>query len=244
MQEFPKPPLATLGPSAMVTLGVRFALQGIGNLAFYRWVPREWRRWFPALPERTRGCRWLAPPRAWREEFRAPPSVLGGVASAGLELLHPRRAGRRAEQMGRKGTSHPRWLGGGNLGLRLNNLGLVGSWDCAGVHAPATACPPLSAPFAAARSVLRDAAFPAQAGAPAHRQLGARGLWNTRRWGATVLSMRHGGCYVKKVAQRTWAAFQTRLAFPVATFPLRVPWQGRKPEAQGFVHLSLAEFSL
>jgi hypothetical protein len=53
-----------------------------------------------------------------------------------------------------------------------------------------------------------------------------------------------GVCHLKKVAHRTWAAFQTRLAFTLATFNLLVQWHGLKPDAHGFVPLSLAEFSL
>ena len=58
------------------------------------------------------------------------------------------------------------------------------------------------------------------------------------------MSMVSGVCHLKKVAHRTWAAFQTRLAFPLATCTLLVQWYGLKPDAHGFVHLSLAEFSL
>jgi hypothetical protein len=32
---------------------VLFALKGVGNRAFYRWVSRDWRSLFPALPERV-----------------------------------------------------------------------------------------------------------------------------------------------------------------------------------------------
>ncbi len=56
----PKHPQASLWPSEVVTLGVLFALKGVGNRAFYRWVSRDWRGLFPALPERTRLFRLLA----------------------------------------------------------------------------------------------------------------------------------------------------------------------------------------
>jgi hypothetical protein len=92
--------------------------------------------------------------------------------------------------------------------------------------------------------VLSAAAFQAKAGDPTNLKLGDRGLWNTRRLIETVLSMLQGVCHLKKVAHRTWAAFQTRLAFTLATFNLLVQWQGFKPDAHGFIHLSLAEFSL
>ena len=74
--------------------------------------------------------------------------------------------------------------------------------------------------------------------------LGARGRWNTRMLVETVLSMLNGVCHLKKVAHRTWAACQTRLAFTLAIFHLLVQWHGFKPDPQGFIHLSLAEVSL
>ena len=199
---------------------------------------------FPALPERTRWLRRLATPRPGSDELLATPAVVGGVDSSGSEVLPPLREGRRRQQIGRNGESHQRGSVGGNLGRWLTPLGLVGAWDWAGAQAPETAFPPLSEPGEEERSVLREAAFPAQEGAPLNLQRWERGLWNPRRLGATVRSRLKGGWHWKKVAQRTWAAWQPRLAFPLATFTLLVPWHGLKPDAHGFIHLSLAEFSL
>src|SRR5712691_11557589 len=89
MKSEPKHPQASLWPSEVVTLGVLFALKGVGNRACSRWVSRDWRGLFPALPERTRLFRLFAAHRAWTEEFLAAPSVLGVVDSYGIELLHP-----------------------------------------------------------------------------------------------------------------------------------------------------------
>jgi hypothetical protein len=52
------------------------------------------------------------------------------VNSYGIELPHPMREGRRAQQIGRKGKSNHHWLVGGKLCLLLNHLGLVVAWDC------------------------------------------------------------------------------------------------------------------
>jgi len=60
----------------------------------------------------------------------------------------------------------------------------------------------------------------------------------------TVLSMLTGVGHVKRVLHRTWAAFPARLAFTLAPFNLLVQWHGLKPDAQGLIRLSLAEFSL
>lgn len=81
MHDIPRHPLASLWPSEVVTLGVLFALKGGGNRAFYRWLSRDWRAVFPALPERTRLFQLFATHRQWTETFLAAPSVLGVVDS-------------------------------------------------------------------------------------------------------------------------------------------------------------------
>ncbi len=169
---------------------------------------------------------------------------LGGVDSYGIAVLHPLRAGRRAQPIGRKGKSNPRWIVGGKLCLRLNPLGLVVAGDCAGATAPDSAFPPLSEACAEDLSVLSDTAFPAKAGDPPTLKLWARGTWNTRRLVETVLSMLTGVCQLKKVLHRTWAAFQARLAFTLVAFNLLVQWHALKPDSTGVIRLSLAEFSL
>ncbi len=154
MKEVPKHPQASLWPSEVVTLGLLFALKGVGNRACYRWVRRDWRGLLPALPERTRLFRLLVTHRPWTDAFLATPSVLGVVDSYGIQLLHPLREGRSAQQIGRKGKSNRRWLVGGKLCLLLNHLGLVVAWDCAGANAPDSAFHPLIEAFEGAMIVL------------------------------------------------------------------------------------------
>jgi len=43
----PKHTQAGLYPSELVTLGMLFALKGVGERAFYRWVKRDLGQWFP-----------------------------------------------------------------------------------------------------------------------------------------------------------------------------------------------------
>ncbi len=244
MKTVPKHPQASLWPSEVVTLGLLLALKGVGTRAFYRWVSRDWHGLFPALPERTRLLRLLAPHRSWTAAFLAAPSVLGGVDSYGIELLHPMREGRSTQQIGRKGKSNHRWIVGGKLCLVLNHLGLVVAWACAGANAPDTAFHPLIEACEDELIVLSDTGFHAKDGDPPKLKLCARGTWNTRRLVETVLSMLTGVCHCKKVAHRTWAAFQARLALTLAAFNLLVQWHGLKPDATGLVRLSIAEFSL
>jgi hypothetical protein len=82
-------------------------------------MSRDWWGLFPALPERTRRFRLLAVHRVWTDAFLAAPSVLGVVDSYGIALLHPRREGRSAQQIGRKGKSHRRWIVEGKRCLLL-----------------------------------------------------------------------------------------------------------------------------
>jgi hypothetical protein len=100
-----------------------FALKGVSNRACYRWAHRDLRSLFPALPERTRLFRLLATHRQWTDEFLATPSIVGVVDSSGIELRHPMREGRSAQQIGRNGKSNHRWMVGGKLCLLLNHLG-------------------------------------------------------------------------------------------------------------------------
>ena len=244
MKDIPKHAQANLWPSEVVPLGLLFALKGVGTRAFYRWVSRDWRPLFPALPERTRLFRLFAAHRQWTDLFLAAPSILGVVDSYGIELLQPIREGRSPQQIGRKGQSNHRWIVGGKLCLLLNHLGLVVGWDCAGANAPDSAFHPLIETFDGAMIVLSDTGFHAKLGDPPNLKLCERGSWGTRMLVETVLSMVTGTCHLKKVAHRTWAAFQARLAFTLATFNLLVQWDGLQPDAHGFIHLSLAEFSL
>lgn len=60
MKGEPKHTQANLHPGEVVTLGLLFAIKGVGNRAFYRWLARDCLRLFPSLPERTRLFRLFA----------------------------------------------------------------------------------------------------------------------------------------------------------------------------------------
>ncbi len=105
---------AHLYPSEVVTLGLLFALKGVGNRAFYRWLKREYQALFPRLPERTRLFRLFNEQRNCTQRLMAERSLIGVIDSYGIELIHPRREGRSEKQIGRKGKSNQRWIVGGN----------------------------------------------------------------------------------------------------------------------------------
>ena len=49
---------------------------------------------------------------------------------------------------------------------------------------------------------------------------------------------------IKKVAHRIWDYFESRLAYTMALFNILVQWHGLEPDEDGYVRLSIAEFSL
>ena len=105
MRDVAKHSQANLYPSEIVTLGILFALKGVGNRAFYRWLERDWKALFPQLPDRTRLFRLFKAHQGWTNRFLADPSLWGVADTYGIELLHPMREGRSPKQIGKKGKT-------------------------------------------------------------------------------------------------------------------------------------------
>jgi len=240
----PKHPQAKLHPSEVVTLALLYALKGTGGRAFYRWLCRDYRPLFPAVPERTRLFRLFVAHRAWADRFLAEPTLLGIIDSYGVELRHPRRHGRAAAQLGKKGLSNRRWIAGGKLCVLVNRWGRIVAWEDATANVHDGTFHPLIARFADRTVVLADGNFHRAGGDPANLKLCARGRWPQRILVETVFSLLTRVCHLKHAAHRAWAAFQMHLAFAVAVFNLLAGWDGLRADAQGGTHLALARFSL
>ncbi|MCX6021390.1 MAG: transposase [Chloroflexi bacterium] len=240
----PKDPQALLYPSEVVTLAMLFALKGLGNRKFYRWLSWNWRHLFPHLPERTRLFRLFENHRTLADRFLADPSLLCVVDSFGVELLHPYREGRSLPQIGRKGLSNHRWIIGAKLCVILNNLGLAVSWECQEGSAPDQNFQPFIAGFADETVVLSDQGFHASVGDPANLWVHRRGQWNDRMVVETVFSMLTATFQAKRLWHRTWDGVAYHIAYMLAAFNLLVQWHGFTPDQSGFVRLSLTEFCL
>ena len=89
MVDVPKHPAAKRYPSAVVPLGLWFAIKGVGGRAFYRWLTRDSHAWFPQGPERTRWFRLFKTHTAWTARFLAAPTVLGVQTAMGLSWCIP-----------------------------------------------------------------------------------------------------------------------------------------------------------
>jgi hypothetical protein len=244
MRDVPKHPQAALYPSEVATLALLFALKGVGERAFYRWLVRDLAPLFPHLPERTRLFRLFRTHQGWINAFMAAPTVLGVADTYGIELIHPWREGRSPRQIGKKGMSNRRWIVGGKLALVLNQWGLVAAWDCDTANVYDATFQPLVEQFAETMVVLTDSGFHAAAGDPANMKVCHRGEWNDRMAVETVLSMLTVVCHTKRMQHRLWAAFRAHLGWLLAVFNLLVQWHGLVPDDDGRVRLSIAAFSL
>jgi hypothetical protein len=244
LRTIPTHPEAHLWPSEVVTLGLLHALKGVGNRPFDRWLTRDSRALFPRLPERTRLFRLLKTHQDWTQAFLAAPTVLGVIDTYGIELIHPIRAGRSPQQLGRTGRSNHRWIVGGTLCLLLNQWGLIVGWACATANGADNTLQWLIQQVDGRMIVLSDTGFHAAEGDPSNLTLCQRGAWEDRMLVETVLSMLTLVCHLKKVMPRGWAYFQARLAFTMAAFNVLVQWHGLRPTASGFVPLSIAALSL
>ena len=240
-----KHPLASLYASEIVTLGLLFALKGGGQRAFWRWLVRDYRPLFPNLPDRISLFRLFNTHRHYLERFMAAPSLIGVIDSYGIELIHPIREGRSDQQIGKKGKSNKRWIVGGKLCYLLNHLGLIVDWACdtANVY-DGSAFQQLVDDVADKMVVFSDLGFEKKDWQPSNLRLCQRGEWNVRMLVEMVLSMLTYVCDFKRSRHKVWRYFETKVGFTMALFNILVQWHGFQPDENGFVPLSIAEFSL
>lgn len=244
MKDVPNHSQAALHPSELVTIGLLYAIKGVGSRYFYRWLSANYADMFPLLPERTRLFRRLRAHQDWTERFLASPSLLGVVDTYGIELIHPVREGRSKSQIGKKGKSNYRWIVGGKLCLVLNHLGLVVDWDCDTANVHDSRFNRLVERFADRMVVLSDLGFHSAKGDPSNIKLCRRGEWNERMKVETVLSMLTAVCHIKKMRHRSWDYFKARLAYLMSAFNILAQWNGLEPDDNGRVRLSIAQFTL
>ena len=232
----PKPALAHLYPSEVVTLGLLYALRGQGYRAFYRWVQKELGALFPRLPEQSRLFRLLRQSHGLCQRLMAQASAFGVCDTLGIELLHPMREGRCKWHMARKGKSHHRWIVGAKFFLLLNQWGQVVSWNCAGANVHDTAFHCEIESVQEQMLVLADSGFHAKDGDPANLKVCKKGTWNERMLIETAFSLFEGVMNLKKQDHRLKPHLATRRAYCAAIYNICTKWTGQ-------VTLSLVNFA-
>ena len=240
----PKEPLGHLYPSEIVTLGLLFALKGSNGRAYYRWLSRNWRHLFPKLPERSRLFRLFNAYRDLTDELLADTSIFGVVDSFGIEIVHPMREHRSNGQIGRKDLSNHRWIVGAKLCVVLNHLGLPVSWACGEANLPDQAFHDLIAEFDGEMLILGDSGFHAATGDPANLIICQRGERNYRMVVEIFFSLLQGVLSMKRLGHRSWDGLAAHIAYALAVITVLVQWDGLSSDENGFVRLSIADFSL
>jgi len=235
---------AKLFPSEVVTLAILFAIKGVGNRAYYRWLKRDWIQLFPHLPERTRLFRLFKTHHDWANFLLAEPTILGVIDSYGIELIHPIREGRTKNQIGKKGKSNHRWIIGGKLCLLLNKWGLIVGWECDTANEHDSVFHSLIEKVKDQMIVLGDNGFHSINGDPINLKICPRGKWNNRMFVETIFSMLTQISHFKKFFHRVWDYFEMHLSFAAAAFNLLVLWNGIKLDNNNFFPISIAEFNL
>jgi hypothetical protein len=236
---------AKLYPSELVTIGILFALKGVGFRAFYRWLKRDYAGLF-SLPERTRLQRLLKTHQAWCQLLLAKASFFTVIDSYPIELIFPIREGRSLQQVGKKGKDKGRWSVGIKLCWLLNDQGKVVTWDWNTMNTPDLRFNSLLEPLVGQTIVLADFGFqePHDKPPPANLKLCAKNTWNERMIVETALSMVTTICHLKKISHRLAVYMQARLAFVCAMFNILLSlFHKLHPDADPF-HMSIAEFSL
>ncbi len=240
-----KHPQSNLYPSEIVTLALLYALKGCGQLAFWRWLTKDYRHLFHQLPDRTRLFRLFKSHCHYVDRFLADPSLIGVIDTYGIELLHPMREGRSDKQIGKKGKSNKRWIVGGKLCFLLNHLGLIVDWDCDAANVyDGSAFQDIVDNVIGKMIVFSDTGFEKKGWHPSNLCICKRGEWNVRMVVETVLSMLTYTCNFKHSRHKAWDYFETKLGYTMALFNILVQWHGFQPDDNGFVKLSIAEFSL
>jgi len=171
---------AHLYPSEIVTIGLLFALKGGRYRAFYRWLNKNWRVFFPNLPELSRLMRLLRDYAETALDFLADPSFFTVIDTYGIELIHPRREGRSKQQIGRKGKSNGRWIVGIKLAWLINDAGEVVDWAYLPANESDNAFRPLATGYDGETIALADQGFREKDAPASNIKLCERGSWNER----------------------------------------------------------------
>ncbi len=220
-----KHPLAKLHPREVVTIGLLFALKGRRYRAFYRWLSAKYRHPFPALPEQSRLRRLRMNAHASTDQFLADPAILSILDSVGIELLHPRRAGRNTTPLGKKGIANHRWIVGIKLAWPINQRGEVVEWSWLPANVRDQEFRDVVAWQAGQTIALGDRGFRVRIdeddGLPI--KICGRGDWNGRFLIETIFSLLERVFQIKKLTHRTDRGMDIRLGFVAACFNWLLP---------------------
>jgi hypothetical protein len=207
---------AKLYPSEIVTIGLMFALKGGKYRPFYRWLDANLRKWFPSLPEQSRLLRLLRDYGQYTDRFLKQPSFFTIIDTFGIELIHPRRAGRSPNQLGKKGLSNGRWNVGIKLAWLVNDAGEVVDWSWDTANEPDNLFREVATQYDEQTITLSDLGFRKKDAPQQNLKYCEKGTWNERYQVESDFSFVESVCHSKKLSHREEHHLESRLGYLAA----------------------------
>lgn len=213
-----KHPQANLYPSEVVTLMLLFAAKGGRYCAFYRWMLYNYRKLFPNAPHYSRLLRLFRTHAHLCNRFLASLNTMSIIDPYGIELIHPRREGRSATQLGWKGKSNGRWIVGAKWAVLVNQRGEIVDWcwDTANEHD--NTFRDLALAYKDETIAFSDLGFRKKDSAPANFHYCQKGEWNDRYLIECVFSWMTEKFHAKRLFHRVDEYLEMRLGALAAAF--------------------------
>lgn len=178
----------------------------------------------------------------------AQPSFFTVLDSYPIETIHPRRAGRSPNQLGRKSKDKGRWSVGLKLCWIVNDTGAVVNFGWSSMNAPDQIFHGLAQRLEGQSVVLADWGFRSKTGVPDNLKLCKKGTWNERMQVETALSMVTRVLNLKHMEHRVSHYVTAHLAYALTVYNLLLEFSR---ELLGWVdcpekrfRMSIAHFSL
>lgn len=207
---------ANLYASEIVTIGLLFSLKGGKYRPLYRWLQAHCGKWFPHLPEQSRLLRLLRDYSRFTDRFLQQPSCFTVLDTFGIALIHPRRAGRSDQQIGRKGLSNGRWIVGIKIAWLVNAAGEVVDWQWDTANEADNRFRDLGTPDDGETITLTELGF-RKTGAPQqHLKYCEKGTWNDRYQVESCFSVVEDRFHSKKIYHREEKHLEGRLGYMAA----------------------------
>lgn len=239
-------PQQRLSPAELITIGLLYALKGVSQSHFYRWLSANFGFLFPRLPERTRLFRRLTTRQDWTGLFLADAGLLGIADSFGIELVHPKREGRDPDSEATKGLSNHRWIHasvnaivGIKVGVQVNHLGRVTNWLWNGANAHDSQFRPRLIARQENTISFVDTGFHGHTGDPDNMCVCRRGEGNFRFLIESVFSLWVRFMSLKHITERRYWPIQAHLAFTMAAFNAIQELFANEPDEQGRIPIRM-----
>ncbi len=223
-------------PGEIVTIGIRFALKGVQDRAFYGWLTGDWLPLFPHLPECSRLLRLVQTSEYLTDQFLVAPQAERVIDSYGMELIHPIGQGRSEAQVGKKGQSHHRWIVGVKLGWLITPHGQIMEWGWATANPHDQPFRGIGQRWTNRSEVLSDWGFRKRGEETVNWRFGQRGERHDPMIVERVFSVVTVVNHLKKIFHRVDKYLTARFGYTAAMFH----WLMELAEGK----LALAQFSL